>query len=374
MFEYLNALIEKNKQLEIPAFDMLVYHEGKQVYRYQHGMIDFDGTPVSNQTLYNLYSCSKFITCVSALLLLEKNKFSLEDDLAMYIPAFKDMKVNANGMVCKAQNKIKLKHLFTMTSGIDYDLGDKYIEEMVADTNRVCPTLESMKYIAKKPLSFEPGKDWLYGLSHDVLGAVIEVVSGKRLGEYMKENIFDKLGMKDIGFSIPESERYRIAEQFNHNEGYYRHVGKDISSYKLGSKYESGGAGLISTVDDYMSFLEGVRTFKILSEQTLELMGKDRLINEQRSNYWLTDLGYGYGLGVRTPNGKSARTDIGWNGAAGAYSAIDLKNKISVFFGMHVMSSPNDFFRPDIIECVKLDLGIETDKNLLDKNLGKLLA
>lgn len=374
MFEYLNGLMKKNKELEIPAFDLLVYKDGKQVYRYQHGVIDFEGTPVSDKTLYNLYSCSKFITCVTALTLLEKGKFTLEDDLAMYIPAFKDMKVNEGGVIYKAKNPIKLKHLFTMTSGLDYDLGHKGIEELIADTNKVCPTVESMKYIAKKPLSFEPGKTWQYGLSHDVLGAVVEVVSGKRFGEYMKETVFDKLGMNDTGFTVADSERYRLAEQFNHNEGYYRHVGKDNCSFKLGSAYESGGAGIISTVDDYMRFLEGVRTYKILSEETLDLMSKDHLTEEQSKTSWGLATGHGYGLGVRVPNGKSARTDIGWGGAAGASAAIDRKNDISLFFGMHVMSSPNAAFRPDLIECAKLDLGIETDKNLLNKNLGQTLA
>ena len=149
MFEYLHELMNKNKELEIPVFDLLVYQDGKQVFRYQHGTIDFEGTPVSDKTLYNLYSCSKFITCVTALTLLEKGKFSLEDDVAMYIPAFKDMKVNAGGVICKAKKSIKIKHLFTMTSGMDYDLGHKGIEELVADTNRTCPTVESMKYLAK---------------------------------------------------------------------------------------------------------------------------------------------------------------------------------------------------------------------------------
>jgi hypothetical protein len=148
MFEYLNGLMEKNKELEIPAFDLLVYKDGKQVYRYQHGVIDFEGTPVSDKTLYNLYSCSKFITCVTALTLLENGKFTLEDDLAMYIPAFKDMQVNANGVICRAQNPIKLKHLFTMTSGLDYDLCHKGIKECIVDTDGRCPTVESMKYIA----------------------------------------------------------------------------------------------------------------------------------------------------------------------------------------------------------------------------------
>lgn len=213
-----------------------------------------------------------------------------------------------------------------------------------------------MKYIAQVPLDFEPGTTWQYSLCHDVLAAVVEVVSGKRFGEFVKERIFDPLGLKNTTFLLPEEEVPTLAAQYIYEDGNYRNIGRHIVSYRLGSMYESGGAGAASTVDDYVRFLEGIRTGKLIKDETLALMCKDDLRDDQRATCWVAE-GYGYGLGVRTPRaGLSKRTDFGWGGAAGAFASIDMGKGISLYYGQHVIHSIKNL-RKDIIEAVKLDLG-----------------
>ncbi len=126
--------------------------------------------------------------------------------------------------------------------------------------------------------------------------------------------------------------------------------------YKLGSEYESGGAGCVSTVNDYIKFLEALRTGKIIKNETIDLMSTDMLTTQQKRNYWVTD--YGYGLGVRCPDSTNKKTDFGWGGAAGAYLAVDRKNKLSVYYAQHVLNSPIQEMRNDIMIAVKKSMSM----------------
>lgn len=134
--------------------------------------------------------------------------------------------------------------------------------------------------------------------------------------------------------------------------------GNDIKWYKFGSEYESGGAGAVSTVEDYIAFLEGLRTGRIINPDTLALMSTDMLDDCMRQTYWPNNDGYGYGLGVRVPFVGSSRTDIGWGGAAGSFLALDEKNGVSVFCSLNTLCSPISSRRYEIIDCVKKDLGL----------------
>ena len=251
------------------------------------------------------------------------------------------MKVMKIGGIYKAEKRIKIKNLFTMTSGMRYDTTCDEIAEGKKMTDGICPTVEMMKYLAKMPLEFEPGEKWRYSFSHDVIAALVEVVSGMRFGEYVKKTIFDPLGMNDTTYLLPDEKLDRVCSQyrFDKNENKYINVGKLIQNYKLGSEYESGGAGAVSTVKDYIKFLEGIRVGKVLNEQTLAEMQKNYLREDQFGCYWGAHR-YGYGLGVRVPLGDGKRTDFGWGGAAGAFAAVDPTNNITVYYSQHVLSSP----------------------------------
>lgn len=374
MFENLGKIIERNKALKIPSMDYIVYKDGKEVYRYMYGTKDEQGSLLDGTELYNIYSCSKIMTVTCALKLLEQGKICLDDDLAEYIPAFKDVKVLKNGGLYKAENKIKLFNLFTMTAGLNYEANHEQIKLAKKETEGKCPTVLTMDYLAKMPLEFEPGESWKYSFCHDVLGAVIEIVSKKKFGDFAREIIFNPLGMKDTTFMLPKEKLCNVARQFKHDGENYVDVGKEIVNYKLGTEFESGGAGCVSTTKDYILFLEGLRTGKILSFDTLNLLTKDHLTEQQKKAYGFTEHEYSYGLGVRVPNSKKLRTDFGWGGAAGAFAGIDMNAGISVYYSQHVLASPNKDYRKDIIEAVKLDLGVPAYEESMFKGVGSYLA
>ena len=368
MFDNLKFILDKSTELGVPAMELLIYHNGEKTFHEVRGVRDEEGNPLRENERFNSYSCSKPITCAAALTLLEKGKISLDDDLSTYIPAFGDVVVAKNGGFFKAENSIKLRHLFTMTSGLNYNTNAKPLRECKRETDGRCPTVLTMDYLARVPLSFEPGERWLYSLSHDVIAAVVEIVSGKRFGEYVREKIFMPCGMTDSTFLLPEDEVATLPLQYVSTSGGVKPVDRHIDQYKFGTEYESGGAGCITTAGDYVKFLEAMRCEKILSRETLDVMYSDQLNAAQRAYCW-APVGYSYGLGVRVPDASGRRSDIGWGGAAGAFLALDEKNSITLYYAQHVLSSPNKDLRKDLIEAAKLDLGY--DAFVEDMNCGK---
>lgn len=340
-----------------PTHDCIVKKDGETVAR----IIGRDETvhkrELTGKEKYNLYSCSKPITCVVALTLYEKGKFALDDDLAEYLPEFGDMLVRSGCGAFPAKNKIKVRDLFTMTAGFDYNVDSPAIRRFKADTDGKCPTALFPKYLAAEPLSFEPRTSWEYSLCHDVLVCLVEKVTGENFDDYARKVVFDPLGMKNTTYRLVADEEKSEQYMWNETEKCPIPCGNDIKWYKFGSEYESGGAGAISTVEDYIAFLEGLRTGKIIRPDTLALMSEDRLDDLTRHAYCGAE-GYGYGLGVRVPLVGSSRTDIGWGGAAGSFLALDVRNGISVFCALHTLCSPIAARRGEIIECAKKDLGL----------------
>lgn len=376
MFETLKKWMNMAQKMGIPAMDCAVYHQGREVFRSQCGVRDEQGTPLLGRETYNIYSCSKPITCSAALTLWEKGAFQLTDDIAEYLPEFKDMTVWKNGALCKAEKRITVRDLFTMTSGLDYDLKSPEVQRAKLETEGKCPTRETMKYVAQKPLLFEPTEGWKYGLSHDVLAVLVEVISGVRFGEYVKKQIFEPLNMKNSSYLPTEELLLMMTEQYRYEPalGGYRNIGKETNDFRLGSQYESGGAGCISTVDDYMCFLEGLRKGQIVSLETLDRMTVDGISEQERKGYTMCARGYGYGLGVRCPLGDGSRTDFGWGGAAGAFLAVDMENEITMYHAQHVFNAPTHNIRKDLIEAAKLDLGLHAFEEDMWQGCGSIWA
>ena len=340
MFEKTIKLCDSFLEHGVPGFDLAVYHDGACVLRHWNGYSDLEnGVKMQGNERYNIYSCSKPITCTAALQLWEKGLFSLEDRLADYMPEFAEMTVKSDDGVRKAEKPILIRHLFEMTAGLSYALHTPQLEKCRVETGGRCPTRETMKYLAKEPLLFEPGERWEYSLCHDALAALVEVISGEKFEVYVRKHIFDVLGMNDSTFLLPKSEAETITPQYRFENGKPVNVGKWIVEYQIGDEYASGGASCRATVDDYMKFLEGLRTGKLLTPDTLDLMSTDRLTDQQKSTYWMTDTN-GYGLGVRCPMIGGDETEFGWGGAAGAYLAVDRQNALSIYLGMHLMGSP----------------------------------
>ena len=372
MFEKTKAFCDSFLELGVPGFDLAVYQEGKCILRHMNGYSDLENkVKMTGDERYNIYSCSKVITCVAAMQLWEKGLFSLEDKLSDYMPEFNDMTVKTENGIQKAEHPILIRHLFEMTAGFSYHCRSPHIIMAISETDGRCPTRETMKYLAKEPLLFEPGDRWEYSLCHDVLAALVEIISGEKFETYVKKNIFDIVGMSRSSFMLPEEELNTIAEQYRFENGRAVNVGKNIVSYKLGSEYASGGAGGISTVDDYIKFLEALRTHKLLKVETLKLMMTDRLTEWQKRTYW-TQATHGYGLGVRCPKGNKQYTDFGWGGAACAYLAVDVENKISLFFGAHLLSSPAQGLRSMLYRFIRAELIDRGELDSLYKDLKEL--
>ena len=372
-------MLEKTKQfcnsllgIGLPGFDLAIYKDGECILRHMNGYSSLEKkTKLCGNERYNIYSCSKVITCTAALQLYEKGLFSLEDKLSQYMPEFEEMNVSSEGVIKRAEKPILIKHLFEMTAGFSYKCASPELKRAFAETNGRCQTREVMKYLAKEPLLFEPGDRWEYSLCHDVLAALVEVLSGEKFEEYVQKNIFAPLGMKDTTFMLPDNELDTLAEQYRIENGENRNIGKGIFIYKLGSEYASGGAGCISTVDDYIKFLEGLRTYKLLRPETIELMTTDRLTEYQKQNYWPKET-HGYGLGVRCPKEGGEFVDFGWGGAACAYLSVDIANGLSIYFSAHQLSSKAQGLRGMVYRFALAELFNEAELENIYNDLEKI--
>lgn len=348
MFEALDSLLDHFLAEGIPGYDCIVYQNGAPIYRRTKGVSDREAqTPMRGDERFNIYSCSKPITCTAALQLAERGLFRLDDPLSAYMPEFAEMTVRTETGLRKAARPITIRNLFTMTAGFSYNTSSPSLRRVAAQTDGRCPTVETMRALAAEPLLFDPGDRWEYSLCHDVLAALVEVVSGQRYGAYVAEHIFAPLGMTHSTFLLPDAELDTVAAQYKGVDGGIQNCGKQIQPYKLGSEFESGGAGCVSTLEDYIRFLEGLRTGALLRPETRAAMIANQLSPQAAESYWHAAR-YGYGLGVRCPK-PGCSTDFGWGGAAGAVLAIDLAAGMSLFYVQHVLNPPNNSKKLDIV-------------------------
>jgi len=366
-----------------PGNQVCVYQNGKEVFSYVAGFDDLEKTkPLTGDELYNIYSCSKVTTVTAALQLLEKGYFLITDPISAYMPEFTHMMVkDENGNIRPAKNQITVGDLFSMTAGFDYIFDDNVSKEANQITNGHFNTRDYIRCLAKRPLNFEPGTHWMYSLGHDVLAAFVEAVSGMKFRDYVKKNIFDPLDMKDTYYHHTPETLKRTAEQYlfvadnekyatlveaqihgASNEGHFENVGKNIA-YVLGDEYDSGGAGIITNVRDYVKLMNalandgaGATGVKILSQSTIDLMRTNRLTDQAMEDYnWQALRGYGYGLGVRTHMNpaKSGRMssigEFGWGGAAGATCMIDPSKRLALFYAQHTLNPREEYYQPRLI-------------------------
>ena len=363
MFEATKSFCDSLLEKGLPGFDLAVFADGNPVLRHWGGFSDVEKQiPINGGERYYIYSTSKPITCTAALQLWERGLFSLEDPLAKFMPEFACMTVKNEGGIRPARNPIRIRHLFEMSAGFSYELHSPQLE-LARQEIPACPTRQVMKYLAKEPLLFEPGERWNYSLCHDVLAALVEVISGQLFEDYVQSHIFAPIGMTSSTYMLPESERDTLAVLYRFSEGKAVPFGKN--AYILGCDYASGGAGCVSTVDDYMKFLEGLRTYKLLKPETVKLFTTDRLTPRQRRTFTQGTY-YGYGLGVRCHKEGSVRCDYGWGGAAGAYLAVDEAHGMTVFLAMHLLNSPVQGCRAMAYRFARAELfGTESVEDLL---------
>ena len=372
-FEYMKNFMDSLTEWIIPGNSVVIYKDGKKVFEYSSGYSDLEKKikKTGEEQLY-IYSCSKVATVTAALQLYEQGKFLLSDPLYEYLPEFKKMYVKDGDRIKAAENPITIRDLFTMTAGLSYATNTPAFEKARKLTDGKMDTRTVIKCIAEEPLLFEPGARWNYSLCHDVLAVLVEVVSGMRFSEYMKKNIFEPLDMNNSYYHAPNdviiSPQYiyeiqdtkNIVElqQIEHTRGVVKRAyGNELV---FGENYDSGGAGIITTVDDYAKFAAalansgtGLNNNRILSSATVKLMKTNQLNEAQRKTMnWRRLRGYGYGLGVRTlidkaeSGSNSSIGEIGWGGAAGATIIADTEEKVALFYAHHMLNPQEEYYQP----------------------------
>lgn len=371
----------------IPAVDCKVTRGYETLYRHGAGYADPQGArPVADTDLYGVYSATKVVTAVAALQLIQQGKLSLSDRLDAYLPEFAELFVSrgdpagdaplpspgGDASPARAQNPIHVLDLFRMTAGLTYDLCAAALRAYVRDNRHGGTMRGAMAAIARMPLICEPGTRWVYSLAHDVLGGLVETVSGERYGAYLQRHLFEPLEIRDMTLTPDAAQRARLSAQYQADAATGRIVPwEEPSPYRLTEAYESGGAGLYCTVNAYSLFAQalanggvGATGNRILTSESIDLMRRNWLDERMLRDFAATGkTGYGYGLGVRTlMDASAARSPVGefgWDGAAGAYVLIDPENRLSLFVAEHVLGFEENYrtIHPRIRDLVYEALG-----------------
>ena len=304
-----------------------------------------DATPMSTETIFRIYSMSKPIVSIAAMMLVEQGKLAIEDPVSKYIPEYAHLTVMGEGeQVRPALNTMTVENLLTHESGLIYgvfdpdsELGKMYLE--AGSSSYAISALELARRLAALPLRFEPGTKWHYSRSTDVLGAVLEVASGKPLDVLLDEMIFTPLGMDDTSFYIPASKASDLAEP----------IYGSVTTPLVKEPMFSGGGGLNSTTEDYARFgfmlINGGEYMgtRLIKEETIALMRQPKIGTEvDRSSFFFGnagDFGLGFGL-MPTQMGKPETATFGWDGAAGTAFWVDPTNELFVVYMIQARDVP----------------------------------
>jgi CubicO group peptidase (beta-lactamase class C family) len=334
--ERLTAIMARQvEEKKAPGVSMLIARHGKIAYRELVGALRPGGPPMTDDAIFRIYSMTKPIVSVAAMALVEEGRLLITDPVSKYIPAFANLKVGVvNGDkldLAPLKRPITIQDLMRHTSGLTYGFtGASPVQKAIKAANVVNPDrslAENVEAMVGLPLMHQPGEVWEYSVSTDVLGRVIEVIEGARLGEVLQARIFEPLEMRDTAFFTPESKVARRADPFSFE--FMTTAGVDTRESTSPPKFESGGGGLMSTLADYTRFaamlsgggaIDGVR---ILSSQTLTFMASDHLDAKVDRSHFLLWPGHGFGLGfaVRTDPGKAPTAgsvgEFFWGGMMG---------------------------------------------------------
>ena len=379
----------------LPNISILIKKDNKEILRHTHGYADIEkGISVNRKTVYRIYSMTKPVTGVAIMQLIENGKLRLNDKVSKYIPAFKDTKVinlEFQDYVLKPKREITIRDLLTHTSGLTYSWAGEgpvnqiyrkynirpyYFGAVDAELNKFPGnTCQFSAAAASAPLLHNPGEKWSYGINMDILGCVVEVISGMNFAEYLQKNIFDPLELKSIGFSVNELDKDSFTTLYT--SGAFSRDGEIVAPSGLNqaelifskdlrpidafdkspyltnsSKLYDGGSGLVSNIDDYSKFAEmllnggilnGVR---IISEASVDLMANNHLSDEilkDGSAFGLEGVGFGLTVGTIMNPGVagtfSSEGEFFWGGAASTIFWVDRKNNITATMMTQFMPS-----------------------------------
>ena len=358
----------------VPGVSMLIARGGKIGYRRDFGALRPGGPPMPGDAIFRIYSMTKPIVTVALMMLLEEGKLFVADPIGKFIPELAAMKVGVESdgklELVAAKRAITVHDLLRHTSGLTYAFtGNTAVQRRYGEAKlftgdpanakqfltRDMSSAEFIAELAKLPLIAQPGDSWDYSHSTDVIGRLVEIVSGQTLGAFLHERIFKPLGMIDTDFHVPANKRERLAEPFPSDPD----GGLPVQLVEAWSapRFESGGGGLFSTVDDYVRFARmlyqngAVGSTRIISRKTLEWMTSDHLgPNVRIGTPSLLQPGHTFGLGVAVRResgmGQTPGTagEFFWGGVAGTYFWVAPKEEL---FAVMMVQAPRqrDYFR-----------------------------
>lgn len=353
--EVLRRTVEEGR---LPMASAIVLKDGEEIYRGFYGLQDVEaGRPVQDDTIYRTFSMSKVITAVAFLTLYEQGLVGMDDPVYEYLPAFRDQQVvelDAIGqrILKPARTPNTIRNLLTMTSGIPYyhagrtpagDSMSALYEQIDSSPWRGAPmtTQQAIALVGGNPLDFHPGERFYYGLGIDVLGAVIEQLSGKTLGQYCREAVLEPLGMEDTGFWVPPEKQNRLSGFYKKENGrFVSGLTRKDERQLAPPLFEEGGDGIVTTTRDYAALAQmllnggSYQGRRVLGRKTVEYMTRNQLHGAQLTAGManigrMEGGGYGYGLGVRVllePERAwypSSAGQFGWCGKGGSWFGVD---------------------------------------------------
>ena len=326
-------------QGKFAGISTLISFKGKVIHFGCYGKLDVNTrAPIRPNSLFRIYSLTKPIISVGALILYEDSRFDLDQPVSKWIPEFKNFRVwqenySVDGTTSALETEITFWHLLTHTSGLGYGFGEPTnpVDKMYQNADLIrspltlqCALPELVQRISTLPLVAQPGATWHYSLSHDVLGYLIELISGKTCEEFLRERLFTPLGMDDTSFFVPPEKLTRFGPLYSYSEQDGLTVFDEVATSPFigANVIPSGGAGLVSTMPDYYRFmsmlanggiLDGVR---ILKQATVTMMTTNQLSGSafpvRFDDPW-PEMGYGLGIGVQTLESRQ----VGWIGISG---------------------------------------------------------
>jgi len=343
----------------LPGAVAMIARHGKIALLESVGQQDpASGTTMKNDSIFRIYSMTKPVVSVAVMMLMERGQLLLSDPVGQHLPEFANQRVHTPQGLKAPQQAATVQDLLRHTAGLTYEfLGDsevhrQYGEVKIASRDRT--NAEYCETLAALPLQFEPGSVWAYSRATDVLGRLVEVISGQTLGQFLQQEIFGPLGMVDTGFVVPPDQHHRIAEPFAQDPD--GGVLMKILDAKQAPKLESGGGGLMSTAMDYARFLQCLRNkgeqggVRLLGPHTVDFMTADHL-DGRPIDGTLLPAGHGFGLGfaVRTTQGVSAVPGSAglyyWGGIAGTTFFVDPALDM---YALMMIQAPNqrEYYRP----------------------------
>lgn len=357
-----NVLEEMVDARFVSGSSCMVLQQGRELCYFENGYRDSKAKkPLTRDTIFRLYSLTKPMTAVAVMMLLEEGRLDLLTPVSDFFPGFQNQYYICDGKKIPVQTPVQIRHLLNMTSGLTYPGGTadetdvqtgKLIDEIVArlHTDQPLTTAEIVERLGEIPLLFEPGTRWNYGLSADVLGAIVEKVSGMRFGEFMHARIFEPLDMRDTAFFVPREKQDRLAKVYDRDEQTGMLTEREPDHLGVSTRmerrpaFESGGAGLASTIDDVARFANMLTAHgkapdgrRLISEKTWEYLTSGKLDQAQRAGMtWENLPGYNYGNLMRVLQESEkcvslgTKGEYGWDGWLGAYMVNDPENDLTL--------------------------------------------